>query len=106
MPLALLLNSCSSDTMHPCADLCMVLSLWANWAQSTWPHSSCLDKPAEREHRGSSREEGSQNEPVTTPSWGLGLCGKAQKGPGLVLSHWGFFQVRLSPGDARTGQLC
>lgn len=78
---------------HPCADLCTVLLLWAAWVQSTWPHSSRPDRPAER--GGSSREEGEQNEPVTTLSSGLGRCDKAQRGQGLVHSHCGSKRVSL-----------
>lgn len=48
MPPASLLNSCSLDIMHPYADLCTIQSLWADWVR---PHC-----------RGSSREEGNQDE--------------------------------------------
>lgn len=84
---ALLLNSCSFETMHLYADLCTVQLLWANWVQST----------LQRQQQGGGKPKWVCHQ-TKLSTWPLGLVlhdrlGKAQ---GLCTGHW-VTSTSLSP---------
>lgn len=89
---ALLLNSCSFETMRLHADLCTVQLLWASWVQCT----------LQGQPQGGGNQSGATRLSLA-PGPSGGAPGQAWKGSGTAQATG--LHAHLCPHAARTGQL-